>query len=85
MPEITIDCKALNSVDSFTYLGSNLSSSNSLDKEVSNRIAKASASCGRLHKQVWNEKGSKLEMKCAVYRAVVLTVLLYEDELWTLP
>ncbi|KAL8568596.1 hypothetical protein ACOMHN_006257 [Nucella lapillus] len=77
MPEIKIDGKVLNNVDSFTYLGSSLSSSNSLDKEISNRIAKASASYGRLHKRVWNERGLKLETKCAVYRGVVLTALLY--------
>ncbi|KAL8620317.1 hypothetical protein ACOMHN_059917 [Nucella lapillus] len=40
MPEIKIDGKVLNNVDSFTYLGSSLSSSNRLDKEISNRIAK---------------------------------------------
>ncbi|KAL8601457.1 hypothetical protein ACOMHN_000399 [Nucella lapillus] len=51
MPEIKIDGKVLNNVDSFTYLGSSLSSSNSLDKEISNRIAKASASYGRLYKR----------------------------------
>ncbi|KAL8601069.1 hypothetical protein ACOMHN_040770 [Nucella lapillus] len=83
MPEIKIDGKVLNNVDSFTYLGSSLSSSNSLDKEISNRIAKASASYGRLHKRVWNERGLKLETKCAVYRAVVLTALLYGCESWT--
>ncbi|KAL8625309.1 hypothetical protein ACOMHN_030067 [Nucella lapillus] len=81
MSEIKIDGKVLNNVDSFTYLGSSLSSSNSLDKEISNRIAKASASYGRLHKRVWNERGLNLETKCAVYRA--LTALLYGCESWT--
>ena len=76
--------KAYNHVDSFTCLGSSLSSSNSLDKKVSNRIDKASASYGRLHKRVLNERGLKLMTKCAVYRAVVLTVLLYGCESWTL-
>ena len=74
MPEIKIDGKALNNVDSFTCLGSSFSSSNILDKEISNRIAKASASYGRLHKRVWNERGLKLETESAVYRAVVLSV-----------
>ncbi|KAL8612753.1 hypothetical protein ACOMHN_033752 [Nucella lapillus] len=80
MPEIKIDGKVLNNVDSFTYLGSSHSSSNSLDKEISNCIAKASASYRRLHKRVCNERGLKLETKCAVYRAVVLTALLYGCE-----
>ncbi|KAL8602564.1 hypothetical protein ACOMHN_065816 [Nucella lapillus] len=54
-----------------------------LDKEISNRIAKASASYGRLHTRVWNEMGLKLETKRRVYRAVVLTALLYGCESWT--
>ena len=45
---ITIDGKALNNVDTFTYLGSCLSSANSLDNELSSRLAKASSSFGRL-------------------------------------
>jgi hypothetical protein len=84
MPEIKIDGKALNNADSFTYLGSCLSSTNNLDKEISSRIAKASASFGRLRRRVWNERGLKKVTKCAVYRAVVLSALLYGCESWTL-
>ena len=84
MPEIQIDGKTLNNADSFTYLGSSLSASNSLDKEISSRIAKASASFGRLRKRVWNERGLRKETKCAVYKAVVLSALLYGCESWTL-
>ena len=84
MPEMQIDSNTLNNVDSLTYLGSSLFSSNSLDKEVTNCIAKASVSYGRLHKHVWNKRGLKLETKCAVYRAVVLIVLLCGCESWIL-
>ena len=84
MPEIKIDGKALNNFDSFAYFVSSLSSSNSLGKEVSNRTAKASASYGRLHKRVWNERRLKLETKSAAYRAVILPALLYGCESWTL-
>ena len=76
-PEIKSDGKVIKNVDSFTYLGSNLSFSNNLDGEVSTRNTKASASYGRLHKRVWNERGLKLETKCAVYRAVILIALFY--------
>ena len=48
LPEIQIDGKILNNVDSFTYLGITLCSSNSLDKEISSRIAKANALVRRL-------------------------------------
>jgi len=82
-PPITIDGKALNNVDKFTYLGSCLSSANSLDDELSSRLAKASSAFGRLTHRVWNERGLKLETKIAVYRAVVLSALLYGSESWT--
>ena len=42
-PEIKIDNKTLKNIDAFTYLGCTLTSNNSLDKEISNWIAKASA------------------------------------------
>ena len=84
LPNIQIDGKVLNNVDSFTYLGSTLSSTTSLDKEISSRISKANASFGRLHKRVWKERGLRVDTKCAVYRAVVLTALLYGCESWTL-
>ena len=62
-PKIKIDGKILNCADSFTYLGSSLSSANSLDKEISTRIAKASASYGRLQKRVWCDRGLSIETK----------------------
>ena len=61
-PEIKIDNKTLKNIDAFTYLRCTLASNNSLDKEISNRIAKASTAFSRLRKRVWNET------KCAVYR-----------------
>ena len=82
-PEIRIDNQVLKNVDAFTYLGSTLTSNNSLDKEISNRIAKASSAFGRLRKRVWDDRGLKIETKCAVYRAVVLSALLYGCETWT--
>lgn len=44
------------------------------------RLAKASIAFGRLYKNVWNRSGIKKETKIKVYRAVVLTTLLYEYE-----
>jgi len=67
----------------FAYLGSTLSNSVSIDDEINNRIAKASAAFGRLRKTVWNRRGITLETKMKVYRAVVLPTLLYGCETWT--
>ena len=48
------------------------------------RLAKASAAIGRLLKHLWNDHGIQLTTKSAVYKAVVLTTLLYGCESWTL-
>ena len=82
-PSISIDDATLKNVENFTYLGSCLSSDASLDKEITIRLSKASNSFGRLRSRVWNERGLKEETKVAVYRAVVLSSLLYGCESWT--
>lgn len=83
-PQIEIEGTTLNNVESFTYLGSCLTSNCSMDKEVSNRLSKAGASFGRLWPRVWSVRGIKLPTKLAVYKAVVITSLLYGCETWTL-
>ena len=54
-----------------------------IDKKVENRISRASTSFGRLYSRVWNQKGLRLQTKLKVYKAVVLTNLLYGCETWT--
>ena len=82
-PNITINGQRLNAVDKFTYLGSTLSKNAVIDDEVNARLAKASIAFGRLHKNVWNRRGITTETKIKVYRAMVLTTLLYGCETWT--
>ena len=83
-PRITVKGQKLQSVDSFTYLGSTLTRSANVDTEVANRIAKASSAFGRLRNNVWERKGIKLATKLKVFKAVVITTLLYGCETWTL-
>ncbi|XP_063970828.1 uncharacterized protein LOC135157816 [Lytechinus pictus] len=66
-PYITISGQRLNVVDKFTYLGSTLSRNVVINDEVNARLAKASAAFGRLY-------------NIKVYRAMVLTTLLYGCE-----
>ena len=70
-------------VDKFTYLGSTLSRSVTIDDEINSRLAKASAAFGRLNKNVWDRRGITTPTKIKVYKAVVLTTLLYGCETWT--
>ena len=73
-PTITVKGQRLQVVDKFTYLGSTLSRVVHID--VIARIAKASATFGRLPGSVWNRSGIRLDTKQKVYKAVVLPTLL---------
>jgi len=82
-PNITIDGQRLKAVDKFVYLGSTLSRNVVINDEVNARLPKASTAFGRLRKNVWDRRGITKETKIKVYRAVVLTTLLYGCESWT--
>ena len=74
----------LNDVEKFTYLGSTISRHVNIDKEVTCRIARASSAFGRLQSNVWYRGGISLIAKLKMYRAVVITMLLYASESWTI-
>ena len=83
-PSITVNGQKLKVVDKFTYLGSTLSQNQTIDDEISLRLAKASAAFGRLNTTVWTRRGIRLETKLKVYQAVILPTLLYGCETWTI-
>ena len=74
----------MTAVDHCCYLGSILSTDVNADTEISARIEKASSSFGKLSKRLWNDHGIRLDTKVAVYKAAVLSVLLFGCESWTL-
>ena len=76
-PTISIDGTQLKTVDDFKYFGSVISSDGSLDKEISALICKASQALGRLKTRVLDQHSIRQSAKLKVYRAVVLTSLLY--------
>ena len=82
-PTIMVKGQALKTVNKFVYLGSALTSDTLLDAEISNRIAKACASFGRLSAKAWDRKGITLKTKLKVYRAAVFRSLLHACETWT--
>ena len=81
-PSISVKGQTLKAVNNFTYLGSTLSRNVVIDDEVNRRLAKASASFGRLRKMVWGRRGISTKTIIKVYRAIVLTTLLYGCETW---
>ena len=82
-PNITMDGEAVKNVNVFKHLGSSINSAANLDDEVLNRLSKASQAFGCLHTRIWPEHGIKVNTKLDVYKAVVLSSLLYGCETWT--
>ena len=82
-PVITANGQKLASAKKFVYLGSTLSKSAPLDKEIALHIARASTAFGRLQDSVWKREGLSSETKLKVYRSVVLPSLLYAAQTWT--
>ena len=81
-PHIAIGNTALNAVQQFTYLGCIISADARIDKDVDNRLGKANIAFGKLLKRVWRNRNLKSSTKIRVYRAIVLTTLLYGAESW---
>ena len=76
-PSISIDGHILDVVDDYVYLGSNISSTMSLDREVTTRIGKAAAVMANLNERVWDNAHLTTKTKMSVYQACVLSKLLY--------
>ncbi len=83
VPVITVSGNPIGCCSDFCYLGSILTNDLSIGKELRSRIAKASTAFGKLRKRVWDNRDLRLDTKVAVYRAVILSTLLYGSETWT--
>ena len=81
-PNITISGTPLAVVDQFSYLGSTMTDTNSLDMELNTRIGRAATTFGRLQSRVWNNTHLSEKLKVRVYEACILSVLLYGSESW---
>ena len=71
-------------VEKFNYLGSILSRNCSDESDVAKRITKASNAFGALRKQIFTCKNITLESKKRVYEGIILPILLYGAETWSL-
>ena len=80
-PTVLIDDTHLNPVTKFCYLGSIMPSLSSLELEVESRTKIASFAFGQLKDHIWSQN-IRLATKCKVYRAVVISSLLYRCEAW---
>ncbi|GAA6107151.1 uncharacterized protein LOC118407100 [Tachysurus ichikawai] len=82
-PTIAIEGYNLEVVENYTYLGSTISNSLSVDTDVNGRIAKASAVMARLNQRLWKNHNLTEKTKHCIYQACVLSTLLYSSKAWT--
>ena len=82
-PSILVDGNPVDSVSTFTYLGSLQSSDGYCRPDVRRRITLASSVMSYLD-CIWKECRLPLPIKIRVYLALVQSVLLYTSETWTL-
>ena len=82
-PAFAIDEENLDVVDCFTYLGSKVTSSLSIEEEINSRIGKAAAKMAKLSKRVLENGKLTERTKMCVYKACVISTLLYGSETWT--
>ena len=81
---ISISDYEVDGVHDFVYLGSTISDTLALDKEINKRIGKAATTMSSLTKRVWTNGKLTERIKIQVYRACALSTLPYGNEVWTL-
>lgn len=80
---ITLNGQKLEEVDNFKYLGSTLSKDGSSILEVKARISLAMSAMTRLN-TIWKSNSISFPVKLKLYKALVVSILLYGCESWTL-
>ena len=79
--DINVEGLPIEQVSDFKYLGTVISGDGTIDKELSTRIQKASGAFNLLG-SIWHNRNIKTSTKIRIYKAAVLTILLYGSEVW---
>ena len=82
-PDISVDSNVVESVYSFDYIGSLQSSDGQCHPDLTCRIGLACAVMTSL-KRILSDKRLTLDTKLRIYRTLILSVLLYAADTWTL-
>jgi len=82
--DIGVEGQVFEVVEKFCYLGSLVSSDGGVSSEVKRRIGMALAAFQTLKTSLWKRKEVSLLTKMKVFRAIVLSRLLYGAESWAL-
>ena len=81
--QIYMNGEKLEEVSSFKYLGATLTKDGRSLKEIKIRIAMATQAMAKLSK-IWKSKEISFPTKIKIYKAIVLSTMLYGCESWTL-
>ena len=79
--DITVDTLPVQQVSHFQYLGVTIASDGTIDRELSARIQKASGAFNQLS-SIWKNRNILNNTKIRIYKAAVMTILLYGCEVW---
>lgn len=84
IPDITLQSNPIEQVVQFNYLGSLVTKNGDMDAEISHRIQCAASAFYKLRGRVFGSMDLSNRTKIMVFKAVVLSILLYGSECWTL-
>ena len=77
--ELEVAGEPVEQVSNFIYLGATISSDGKIDRDVDVRIQRANGGLHQLWK-IWNSKTIKTSAKIRIYKAAVISILLYGSE-----
>ena len=84
IPSLFIHNYKLEVVHESVYLGSTITDNLSIDSELNKRIGKAAMTLSSLTNRVWSNTKLSDHTKVNVYKACVISILLYGQESWTM-
>ncbi|KAL5266167.1 hypothetical protein ACHWQZ_G006724 [Mnemiopsis leidyi] len=79
--ELSVGGEPVEQVSNFVYLGATISGDGTIDRDLDVRIQKANGAFHQLWK-IWNSRTIRTPTKIRIYKAAVLTILLYGAEVW---
>lgn len=79
--KLEVDGNEIQKVDKFIYLGTVISTKDSTQKDIKNRLAKARTAFQKL-RNIWRSKQYSRKTKIKLYNSNVKPVLLYGSECW---
>jgi hypothetical protein len=80
---IKIDNKSFERVEQFKYLGTTLMNRNSIQEEIKSRL-KSGITCYHLVQNFLSSSLLSKNIKITLYRTIILPVVLYGCEIWSL-